>query len=152
MLPVAAALSARWLAVGKAVADLPSLPARNGLPAALAGGTLHPPAPAVCLLDGLPPRPLRGQGSLRAHECSLRLRRPLDRSGVEAARRHRSPGAGEDLSPTSSQHKGGTNAAVRAGLAGGGQPSGQKPALPPPQEPATPAGGPGRSAGGPRWA
>ena len=39
-----------------------SLPARNGLPAALAGGTLHPPAPAVCLLDGLPPRPLRRQG------------------------------------------------------------------------------------------
>jgi hypothetical protein len=32
-----------------------SLPAQNGLPAALAGGTLHPPAPAVCLLDGLPP-------------------------------------------------------------------------------------------------
>jgi hypothetical protein len=48
--------------------------ARNGLHAALAGGTLQPPAPAVCLLDGLPPRPLRGQGSLRAPECSLRLR------------------------------------------------------------------------------
>ena len=63
------------------------LAARNGLPAALAGGTLHPPAPAVCLLDGLPPRRLRGQGSLRAHECSLGLRPPLDRSGVEAARR-----------------------------------------------------------------
>jgi len=28
--------------------------AHNGLHAALAGGTLHPPAPAVCLLDGLP--------------------------------------------------------------------------------------------------
>ena len=80
-----------------------NVPARNGLHAALAGGTLHPPAPAVCLLDGLPPRRLRGQGSLRAHECSLRLRRPLDHSGVEAARRHRSPGAGEDLSPTSRQ-------------------------------------------------
>jgi hypothetical protein len=54
-------------------------------------GPLPPPAaphvPAVCLLDGLPPRRLRGQGSLRAHECSLRLRRPLDRSGVDAARR-----------------------------------------------------------------
>jgi hypothetical protein len=61
--------------------------ARNGLPAALAGGTLHPPAPAVCLLDGLPPRRLHGQGSLRAHECSLGLRPPLDRSGVEPARR-----------------------------------------------------------------
>jgi hypothetical protein len=81
------------------------LPARNGLPAALAGGTLHPPAPAVCLLDGLPPRRLRGQGSLRAHECSLGLRPPLDRSGVDAARRHRSPGAGEEPSPTSSQHE-----------------------------------------------
>ena len=72
-------------------------------------GPLPPPAaphgPAVCLLDGLPPRRLRGQGSLRAHECSLRLRRPLDRSGVEAARRHRSPGAGEDPSPTSRQHE-----------------------------------------------
>jgi hypothetical protein len=79
------------------------LPARNGLHASLAGGTLHPPAPAVCLLDGLPPRRLRGQGSLRAHECSLRLRRPLDRSGVDAARSYRSPGAGEDLSPTSRQ-------------------------------------------------
>jgi hypothetical protein len=79
--------------------------ARNGLPAALAGGTLHPPAPAVCLLDGLPPRRLRGQGSLRAHECSLGLRPPLDRSGVDAARRHRSPGAGEEPSPTSSQHE-----------------------------------------------
>ena len=79
------------------------LPARNGLPAALAGGTLHPPAPAVCLLDGLPPRRLHGQGSLRAHECSLGLRPPLDRSGVEAARRYRSPGAGEEPSPTSSQ-------------------------------------------------
>src|SRR5512132_2038025 len=103
MLPVAAALSARWLAVGKAVADLPSLPARNGLPAALAGGTLHPPTPAVCLPVGLPPRRLRGQGSLRAHEGSLGLRPPLDRSGVEAARRHRSPGAGEEPSPTSRQ-------------------------------------------------
>jgi hypothetical protein len=81
------------------------LAARNGLHASLAGGTLHPPAPAVCLLDGLPPRRLRGQGSLRAHECSLRLRRPLDRSGVDAARSHRSPGAGEDLSPTSRQHQ-----------------------------------------------
>jgi hypothetical protein len=66
-------------------------------------GPLPPPAaphvPAVCLLDGLPPRPLRGQGSLRAHECSLGLRPSLDRSGVEAARSHRSPGAGEDPKP-----------------------------------------------------
>jgi hypothetical protein len=64
-----------------------------------------PPGPAACLLDGLPPRPLHGQGSLRAHECSLGLRPPLDRSGPEAARRYRSPGAGEDLSPPSRQHK-----------------------------------------------
>ena len=28
--------------------------AHNGLHASLAGGTLHPPAPAVCLLNGLP--------------------------------------------------------------------------------------------------
>jgi hypothetical protein len=72
-------------------------------------GPLPPPAaphgPAVCLLDGLPPRRLHGQGSLRAHECSLRLRRPLDRSGVDAARRHRSPGAGEEQRPTSRQHE-----------------------------------------------
>jgi hypothetical protein len=79
------------------------LATRNGLHAALAGGTLHPPAPAVCLLDGLPPRRLHGQGSLRAHECSLGLRPPLDRSGVDAARRHRSPGAGEEQRPTSRQ-------------------------------------------------
>jgi hypothetical protein len=85
------------------VVDHPPRGAHNGLHAALAGGTLHPPAPAVCLLDGLPPRRLHGQGSLRAHECSLGLRPPLDRSGVDAARRHRSPGAGEDLSPTSRQ-------------------------------------------------
>jgi hypothetical protein len=93
------------------VLDHPPRGARNDLhaPAALPCGdpdrSAAPHGPAVCLLDGLPPRPLRGQGSLRAHECSLRLRRPLDRSGVEAARRHRSPGAGEDPSPTSSQHK-----------------------------------------------
>jgi hypothetical protein len=79
------------------------LATRNGLHASLAGGTLHPPAPAVCLLDGLPPRRLRGQGSLRAHECSLGLRPSLDHSVVDAARRHRSPGAGEEPSPTSRQ-------------------------------------------------
>jgi hypothetical protein len=49
--------------------------------------------------DGLPPRRLRGQGSLRAPECSLGLQPSLDRSGVDAARRHRSPGAGEEPVP-----------------------------------------------------
>jgi hypothetical protein len=66
-------------------------------------GPRPPPAaphvPAVCLLDGLPPRRLRGQGSLRAPECSLGLQPSLDRSGVDAARRHRSPGAGEEPVP-----------------------------------------------------
>jgi hypothetical protein len=64
-------------------------------------GTLHPHGPAARLQDGLPPRTLRRQGSLRAHECSLRLRRPLDRSRPEEARRDRSPGAGEEHGPTS---------------------------------------------------
>ena len=51
-----------------------SLPARNGLPAALAGGTLHPPAPAVCLLDGLPPRPCAVKAA--AVLAALRSSRP----------------------------------------------------------------------------
>jgi len=34
--------------------------AHNGLHASLAGGTLRPPAPAVCLLDGLPSLPRSG--------------------------------------------------------------------------------------------
>ena len=80
------------------------LPARNGLPAALAGGTLHPPAPAVCLLDGLPPRRLRGQGSLRAHECSLGpAGRPLTAPASRWPGETRSPGAGEEQRPTSRQ-------------------------------------------------
>jgi hypothetical protein len=80
--------------------------ARTGLACDAARGNPAPArGPAGCLLDGLPPRRLHGQGSLRAHECSLGLRPPLDRSGVDAARRHRSPGAGEDLSPTSRQHQ-----------------------------------------------
>jgi hypothetical protein len=41
--------------------------------------------------ERVPPRTLRGQGSLRAHECSLRLRRPLDRSRPGAARRQCQP-------------------------------------------------------------
>jgi hypothetical protein len=82
------------------------LSARNGLHASLAGGTLHPPAPAVCLLDGLPPRRLHGQGSLRAHECSLGpAGRPLTAPASRWPGETRSPGAGEDLSPTSRQHE-----------------------------------------------
>ena len=80
-----------------------NVPARNGLHAALAGGTLHPPTPAVCLLDGLPPRRLRGQGSLRAHECSLGLRPPLTAPASTRPGETRSPGAGEEQSPTSRQ-------------------------------------------------
>jgi hypothetical protein len=78
--------------------------ARTGLACGAAPGNPAPGrGPAGCLLDGLPPRRLHGQGSLRAHECSLGLRPPLDRSGVDAARRHRSPGAGEERCPTSRQ-------------------------------------------------
>jgi hypothetical protein len=85
------------------VLEHPPRGAHNGLPASLAGGTLHPPAPAVCLLDGLPPRPLRGQGVSARQEAPPR--HTVDRSGAEAARRYRSPGAGEEPSPTSSQHE-----------------------------------------------
>jgi hypothetical protein len=83
------------------------LAARNDLRASLACGdpdrSAAPHVPAVCLLDGLPHPGRPRRGSLRAHECSLRLRRPLDPPGRGMARRHRSPGAGEDLSPTSRQ-------------------------------------------------
>ena len=62
--------------------------ARTGLACGAARGDPAPTrGPAGCLLDGLPPRRLHGQGSLRAHECSLGLRPPLDRTGVDAARR-----------------------------------------------------------------
>jgi single-strand DNA-binding protein len=78
--------------------------AQTGLACGAASGNPAPGrGPAGCLPVGLPPRRLRGQGSLRAHECSLGLRPPLDRSGVDAARRHRSPGAGEEQRPTSRQ-------------------------------------------------
>jgi hypothetical protein len=82
------------------------LPARNGLPAALTGGTLHPPAPAVCLLDGLPPgrHPRQGRS---ASSASLRdrLRRPLTRPSSSRPGETRSPGAGEEQRPSSSQHE-----------------------------------------------
>ena len=85
------------------------LAARNGLRASLAGGTLHPPAPAVCLLDGLPPgrRPRQGRCGTRCAPflASLRdglrpaLTAPVSRRPGET----RSPGAGEEPSPTSRQ-------------------------------------------------
>ena len=83
------------------------LAARNDLHASLPCGdpdrSAAPHVPAVCLLDGLPPRTLRGQGVSARQEPPPR--HTVDRSGSEAARRHRSPGAGEELSPTSSQHE-----------------------------------------------
>jgi hypothetical protein len=51
--------------------------ARNGLPASLAGGTLHPPTPAVCLLDGLPPG--RHPRQWRCAVLRTGLRPPLTR-------------------------------------------------------------------------
>jgi len=75
----------------------------NGLHAWLAGGTLHPPTPAVWLLDGLPPQPRRGQGSLRAHECSLGpAGRPWTAPGPRRPGDIRSPGASKEPHPTSS--------------------------------------------------
>jgi hypothetical protein len=104
-----------------------------------------PHVPVVCLLDGLPPRPRRGQGSLRAHECSLGpAGRPLTAPGPRWPGEIRSPGASKEQSPTSRQHKGGSNAGIRAGLAGARQPSGQEPPLPAPPQPPAPPGGPGR--------
>jgi hypothetical protein len=48
------------------------LGAGTGLACGAARGNPAPArGPAGCLLDGLPPRRLRGQGLLRAHECSL---------------------------------------------------------------------------------
>ena len=83
--------------------------AHNGLHASLAGGTLHPPAPAICLLDGLPPRRLRRQGRCGTRCAPFlaslrdRLRRPSTRPSSRRPGETRSPGAGEDLSPTSRQ-------------------------------------------------
>jgi hypothetical protein len=91
------------------VVDHPPRGARNGLHAALAGGTLHPPAPAVCLLDGLPPRHRRRQGRCGTRcapfLASLRdgLRPALTAPASTRPGEIRSPGAGEDLSPTSRQ-------------------------------------------------
>jgi hypothetical protein len=77
------------------------LAARNDLHASLAGGTLRPPAPAVCLLDGLPPGRRPRQGRFAVLRTGLRppLTRPSSRRPGDTGR----PGAGEDLSPTSRQ-------------------------------------------------
>jgi hypothetical protein len=89
------------------------LPVRNGLHAALAGGTLHPPAPAVCLLDGLPPRRLRRQGRCGTRcapfLASLRdgLRPALTAPAARWPGATRSPGAGED--PVPDQQAGGAD-------------------------------------------
>jgi hypothetical protein len=91
-----------------------SLPARNGLPASLPCGDPYPPpaAPhvsAVCLLDGLPPRRLRRQGRCGTRcapfLASLRdgLRPALTAPAPRRPGETRSPGAGEELSPTSRQ-------------------------------------------------
>ena len=57
--------------------------------------------PAGCLLDGLPPgrRPRQGRFAVLADWPAA----PLDPAVVQAARRHRSPGAGEEQRPTSRQ-------------------------------------------------
>jgi hypothetical protein len=68
---------------------------RAGTPTAFGG----PARPGRSVQAGrVPPRTLRGQGSLRAHECSLGLRPPLDRSRPGAAQRQRQPRVG--LSPS----------------------------------------------------
>jgi hypothetical protein len=83
-----------------AVTGPPGVAARIDLHASLPAGPLHPAGPADPSTGGLPPRPLRGQGSLRAHECSLGLRPPLDRSGAEAARRQPVARGGRGPEPT----------------------------------------------------
>jgi hypothetical protein len=62
------------------VTDRPPRRAHNGLHASLAGGTLHPPAPAVCLLDGHPmplAAPSRRDSSARTASGSHRLTAPV---------------------------------------------------------------------------
>jgi hypothetical protein len=85
----------RWSGTGTGLA----CGAARGNPAPARG-------PASCLLDGLPPgrRPRQGRC---ASSASLRdrLRRPLTRPSSRRPGETRSPGAGEDLSPTSRQHQ-----------------------------------------------
>jgi hypothetical protein len=84
------------------------LAARNDLHASLPCGDpdrLRRPrtSPAVCLLDGLPYPGRPRRGSLTSMEARSGLRPALDPPGRCMARRHRSPGAGEEPSPTSRQ-------------------------------------------------
>jgi hypothetical protein len=76
-------------------------------PAAPRPGTPNPGrGPAGCLLDGLPPgrRPRQGRSASFA-SLRDRLRRPLTRPSSRRPGETRSPGAGEELSPTSRQHQ-----------------------------------------------
>jgi hypothetical protein len=75
--------------------------ARNGLPASLAGGTLHPPAPAVACWTGCHAPAGRVEGCSRPWRLAPAFGRPLDALGRCVAWRHRSPGAGEEQRPTS---------------------------------------------------
>jgi hypothetical protein len=77
----------------------PNLAARNGLPASLAGGTLHPPAPAVACWTGCH----LGPSAVKAYLLGKKRLRdtPLTAPGPRRPGETRSPGAGEDLSPTS---------------------------------------------------
>jgi hypothetical protein len=93
--------------------------AGTGLACGAARGNPAPArGPAGCLLDGLPPRPLRGQGSLRAPECSLGpAGRPLTAPGPRRPGATRSPGAGEEPVPDQqappNHQKGGRHAGMR---------------------------------------
>jgi hypothetical protein len=80
------------------------------------------------------PYPLRSQGPLRAHECSLGLRPSLDSSAAGMGRRHPVARGGRGPEPDQ-QAGGGPNAAVRARLAGAGLTSRPLPALPAPPQP-----------------
>jgi hypothetical protein len=99
-------------------------------------GTLHPdPGPAGRLPGGLPPghRPRQGRSA------SLRdgLRPPFAPAAVQSARRDRSPGAGEDLSPPGRQPQGGEQ--PRPASSHRGNPSAHEPQEGTPWPPTTPS-------------
>jgi hypothetical protein len=76
--------------------------ARTGLACGAARGNPAPTrGPAGCLLDGLPPGRRPPQG--RCAVLRTGLRPPLTRPSSRRPGETRSPGAGEDLSPTSRQ-------------------------------------------------
>jgi hypothetical protein len=79
------------------------LPGRNGLHASLAGGTLHPPAPAVACWTGchLDPSAVKGRCALMSARSACG--RPLTAPASTRPGETRSPGAGEEQSPTSRQ-------------------------------------------------